>query len=190
VDLMRMPGLGLMAGMAAGRRTTPPAGFDFPFDDYPLALRRRGNRHLTDFKPEAYAAAALAGPTYFVDIVTGNDGNPGTSWGAAVKSIFVATQLGNAGGVPFQVSVKSGVYSRANSFTNGGPMVIPTQPAAYRAVDGRVICWAGGGTGPGGGCRHLQRDRRILGAGWRHALCASRRWRRADKRQLARAARR
>lgn len=142
-----MPGLGLSGAGSAGRRVGPPSGLGFPFADYPLAVRRRGGRFLTDFKPEAYAADALAGPSYFVDIATGNDGNPGTSWGAAVKSIFVATQLGNAGGVPFQVSVKAGVYSRANGFTNSGPMVIPTQPAAYRAVGGRVTCWAGGDLG-------------------------------------------
>ena len=144
---MRMPGLGLAGSGAASRRVAPPSGFDFPFADYPLAIRRRGGRYLTDFKPEAHASAALAGPSYFVDIASGNDGNAGTSWGAAVKSIFVATQLGNAAGVPFNVAVKAGVYSRSNSFTNGGPMVIPTQPAAYRAIGGRVTCWAGGDLG-------------------------------------------
>lgn len=144
---MRMPGLGLSPAASAGRRAAPPSGLGFPFADYPLALRRRGGRFLADIKPEAHAAAALAGPTYFVDIATGNDGNAGTNWGAALKSIFVATQLGNAGGVPFNVAVKAGVYPRANSFTNSGPMVIPTQPAAYRAVGGRVTCWAGGDLG-------------------------------------------
>ncbi|WEK48509.1 MAG: hypothetical protein P0Y66_11770 [Candidatus Kaistia colombiensis] len=144
---MRMPGLGLAVGTSVGRRVAPPSGLGFPFADYPLALRRRGERYLADIEPEAYAAAALAGPGYFVDIATGHDGNAGTSWGAALKSIFVATQLGNAGGLPFNVSVKSGVYPRANSFTNSGPMVIPTQPVVYRAVGGRVTCWAGGDLG-------------------------------------------
>lgn len=143
---MRMPGLGL-AGPGGSHRVAPPSGFEFPFADYPLALRWRGGRFLTDCKPEDHASAALAGPRYFVDIATGNDGNAGTSWGAAVKSIYVATQLGNAGGVPFNVSVKAGIYSRANSFTNSGPMVVPTQPAAYRAIGGRVFCWAGGDLG-------------------------------------------
>ncbi|BCP52839.1 hypothetical protein K32_14560 [Kaistia sp. 32K] len=140
---MRMSGLDLVRRGSAGRRRAPPAGLGFPLADYPLAIRRRGGRFLCDFKPEAYAAAALAGPAYYVDIATGNDANPGTSWGAAVKSIFAATQLGNAGGVPFQVWVKAGTYSRVNNFTNMGPMVIPTQPAAYRAFGGRVTCWSG-----------------------------------------------
>ncbi len=144
---MRMPGLGLATGANAGRRVAPPSGLGFPFDEHPLRLRRRGGRFLTDIQPEAHAAAAFAGPSYFVDIATGNDSSPGTSWGAALKSIFVATQLGNAGGVPFNVAVKAGVYPRANSFTNAGPMVIPTQPAAYRSVGGRVTCWAGGDLG-------------------------------------------
>jgi len=142
-----MPGLGLSMAAGAGRRVAPPSGLGFPFADHPLRLRHRGGQFLADIRPEAYAAAALAGPSYFVDIATGNDGNAGTNWGAAVKSIFVATQLGNAGGVPFNVAVKAGVYPRANSFTNGGPMVIPTQAAAYRAVGGRVTCWAGSDLG-------------------------------------------
>jgi hypothetical protein len=140
---MRMPGLGLTLAASAGRRRLPPAGLGFPLADYPLAIRQRGGRFLTDFRPEAYAGAALAGPTYHVDIATGSDANAGTDWGTALKSIFVATQLGNAGGAPFNVRVRAGVYPRANNFTNNGPMVVPTQPAAYRAVGGRVTCWAG-----------------------------------------------
>lgn len=144
---MRMPRLGITARTRAGRRVAPPSGLGFPFSDHPLAIRQRGSRYLCDVRPEAHATAALAGPSYFVDLATGNDGNAGTSWGAAVKSIHVATQLGNAGGVPFNVAVKAGVYPRANGFTNSGPMVIPTQPVAYRAVGGRVTCWAGGDLG-------------------------------------------
>ncbi|WP_018184149.1 hypothetical protein [Kaistia granuli] len=140
---MRLPDLGLAWPGSPVRQRVPPAGLGFPLVDYPLALRQRGDRFLADFGPEAYASAALAGPTYHVDIATGNDTNAGTSWGTALKSIFVATQLGNTGGVPFNVRVKAGVYPRANNFTNNGPMVVPTQPVAYRAVGGRVTCWAG-----------------------------------------------
>lgn len=140
---MRMPGLGLARSGRAGRRRSPPVGLGFPFVDYPLAIRQRGGRFLTDFRPEAHAGAALAGAGYFVDIASGSDANAGTSWGAALKSIHAATLLGNAGGVPFHVEVKAGLYSRVNNFTNNGPMVVPTQPAAYRAVGGRVTCWSG-----------------------------------------------
>jgi hypothetical protein len=121
----------------------PPEGLGFPFADVPVILRQRGGRFVTDFRPEAHAAEALAGPTYHVDIATGSDSASGANWAAALKSIFVATQLGNTGGVPFNVLVKAGVYSRANNFTNNGPMVVPTQPVAYRAHGGRVTCWAG-----------------------------------------------
>jgi hypothetical protein len=140
---MRIASLGLGSFGRAGRHRAPPAGLGFPFNDHPVAVRQRGGRFLTDFRPEAYATAALAGPTYHVDIATGSDAASGAGWGTALKSIFVATQLGNAGGVPFNVLVKAGTYSRANNFTNNGPMVVPTQPAAYRAFGGRVTCWAG-----------------------------------------------
>lgn len=144
---MRMPNPGLSIAATRARRVTPPSGLGFPFADHPLALRRRGGRYLAHIDPASYAADALAGPHYFVDIATGDDSHAGTSWSAALKSIFVATQLGNAGGVPFHVSVKAGVYPRSNSFTDSGPMVVPTQPVAYRAVGGRVLCWAGGDLG-------------------------------------------
>ncbi|MCX5493089.1 hypothetical protein OSH11_00065 [Kaistia dalseonensis] len=127
----------------AVRRITPPDGFPFPFSTYPLAITRRGGRFATDFDPESRAGAALAGPAYYVDIATGNDANAGTSAGAPLRSIHKATQLGNAGGVPFQVRVKSGTYPRANNFTNNGTMVIPTQPVAYLAEGGRVTSWSG-----------------------------------------------
>jgi len=140
---MRSVGLGLHPYGDAVRRRAPPAGLGFPFADYPLAVRQRGGGFETDLRPEAHAAAALAGPTYHVDVATGSDASSGAGWGTALKSIFAATQLGNAGGVPFNVLVKAGVYSRANNFTHSGPMVVPTQPAAYRAFDGRVTCWAG-----------------------------------------------
>jgi hypothetical protein len=140
---MRMPGLGLHRSGSAGRRRAPPAGLGFPLAEFPLAIRQRGGRFLTDFRAEAHAAAALAGPTYHVDVAAGSDAGSGAGWGTALKSIFVATQLGNAGGVPFNVLVKAGVYSRANNFTNSGPMVVPTQPVAYRAFGGRVTCWSG-----------------------------------------------
>ncbi|ODT05927.1 MAG: hypothetical protein ABS35_46475 [Kaistia sp. SCN 65-12] len=138
-----MLGLGLHRSGGAGRRRAPPAGLGFPLADHPLAVRQRGGRFLTDFRPEAHAAAALAGPTYHVDVATGSDAASGAGWDTALKSIFVATQLGNVGGVPFNVLVEAGTYSRANNFTNSGPMVVPTQPAAYRAHGGRVTCWAG-----------------------------------------------
>ncbi len=140
---MRLPDLGLHRPGGAGRRRVPPAGLGFPLVDFPLVIRQRGGRFVTDFRPEAHAAAALAGPTYHVDVATGSDAASGAGWAVALKSIFVATQLGNAGGVPFNVLVKTGTYSRANNFTNGGPMVVPTQPAAYRALGGRVTCWSG-----------------------------------------------
>jgi hypothetical protein len=140
---MRAATIGLAGRPSAGRRIAPPAGLGFPFSTYPLVIRQRGGRFLTDFRPEAHAAAALAGPSYYVDIATGNDANAGTAWGSAVRSIFRATQLGNGGGVAFQVRVKAGTYPRASNFTDNGTMVVPTQDAAYRAEGGRVTCWAG-----------------------------------------------
>jgi hypothetical protein len=142
VALMRAATLGLHLAGRSGQRRSPPADLGFPFAEFPLVLRQRGDGFRTDFRPEAHAAA-LAGPTYHVDIATGSDAASGAGWGAALKSIFVATQRGNAGGVPFNVLVKAGVYPRASNFTDNGPMVVPTQEAAYRAHGGRVTCWAG-----------------------------------------------
>jgi hypothetical protein len=138
-------GFGSLGGLGSVS-ITPPAGFNWPFATYPLAVRAAGPYSFaTNFVPESYAAAALAGPTYFVNGSTGSDAANGTSLGTAVKSIWKATQLGNAGGVPFNVSVAAitGGYPRENGFSNVSTAVPNTQPAAYVATGGTVECWVG-----------------------------------------------
>lgn len=125
---------------------SPPSGFNWPFATYPLTVRQTGPyAFTTSFVPEAYAAAALAGPTYFVNGSTGSDAAAGTSLGTAVKSIWKATQLGNAAAVPFNVSVAAiaAGYPRENGFSNTSTPVPNTQPAAYVATGGTVECWIG-----------------------------------------------
>lgn len=123
-----------------------PTGFTWPFSTYPITITQTGPyKFTTNFVPETYAAAALAGTQYYVNGATGNDGNTGLSLAQAVKSIHVATTKGNAGGVPFRVAVASipAGYPRENGFTNGGTVVPNTQPVAYIATGGNVTVWIG-----------------------------------------------
>jgi hypothetical protein len=150
-------GLGLFGGVNLPGGTSPgpvaaPAGFNWPFATYPIAIIQTGPYSFTtNFVPEAYAAAALAGPQYWVDVATGNNANPGTQ-GAPVKSIWQATTLANAAGVPATINVKYAAagYSRADGFANAGTPVPNTVPiayiaygAAYPAKGGIVDCWVG-----------------------------------------------
>ncbi|WP_445222250.1 hypothetical protein ACKWRH_21585 [Bradyrhizobium sp. Pa8] len=123
----------------------PPAGFAWPFNQYPITIQQSGpNSFTTSFVPESYASAALAGPSYYVNCSTGNDANPGTS-GSKVKSIWKATQLGNAAAVPFNVQVDyvAAGCPRENGFSNVSTVVANTQPAAYVAVGGTLDVWTG-----------------------------------------------
>jgi hypothetical protein len=114
---------------------SPPAGFNWPFALYPLVVRRVNGVVTTDFNPEAYVRAELAGPSFFVNGSTGNNANPGTL-AQPVKSIWKGTQLANATGVPCNVLVAwiSGGYSRADGFSNASTTVPNTVPIAYIAT--------------------------------------------------------
>ena len=137
-------GFGSVGASRAATTLAPPAGFNWPFATYPIAIKKTGATFTTNFVPENYATAALAGPSYYVNCSTGNDANPGTS-GSKVKSIWKATQLGNAGGVPFNVQADyvSAGCPRENGFSNVSTTVPNTQPAAYIAVGGTLEIWTG-----------------------------------------------
>lgn len=123
-----------------------PVGFNWPFATYPLSIQQTSSTSfVTNFIAELYAAAALAGPTYYVNGSTGSDAAAGTALGTAVKSIWKATQLGNAGGVPFNVRVAAiaGGYPRENGFSNSSTPVPNTVAAAYISTGGVVECWTG-----------------------------------------------
>jgi hypothetical protein len=123
---------------------TKPSGFNWNAS-YTVLAYWSGSKYATTFTPSSYATAALAGPTYYVNGLTGLDTNNGTSAGTPVKSIWKATQLGNTGAVPFNVSVAAiaGGYPRENGFSNSSTAVPNTQPAAYQATGGTVETWAG-----------------------------------------------
>jgi len=85
-----------------------------------------------------------AGATqYYVDVVNGVDANNGSTWALAFKSIYKATQAGNAAAVPYTVNIAAGWYPRANGFSNNGAGVTPTQSCVFRGIGGQVICHTG-----------------------------------------------
>lgn len=83
-------------------------------------------------------SVALSAPsaTYYVNYSTGNDTNGGLSAGAAVKSIWKAVALANAGGVPSKIVVAAGAYPRSWMPGNG---TTPTVDVALVASGGRVV---------------------------------------------------
>ena len=113
-----------------------PAGFLWNFAKYPMSIVGNGaGGFLCDFVPEVYHQPALSGTTYFVSTV-GSDSNSGlTSYANALASIGHAITLGNAGGVPYCVVVKAGLYYRTQGFFG----LIPTQACAFLADGGRVV---------------------------------------------------
>ncbi|UEM16776.1 hypothetical protein J4G43_022710 [Bradyrhizobium barranii subsp. barranii] len=148
-DALALLNSSLLTGSGA---LQPPSGFNWPFATYPLKVRQTGAyAFTTNFVPEAYAAPALAGVVYWADVGAGSNTNPG-SQASPVKSIWKATQLANAGGVPATVMVKynSAGYGRADGFTNTSTPVPNTVPIAYIAYGatfpaqgGIVDCWVG-----------------------------------------------
>lgn len=145
----------LLTALGSPQVLAPQAGFNWPFGTYPLTISATGlYTAKTDFVPESYMAAALAGPQYWVDVsAAGSDANPGTQ-ASPVKSIWKATQLANAAGVPARVMVKWNAlgYGRANGFTNTSTPVPNTVPIAYigygvdyPAQGGIIDCWVGDG---------------------------------------------
>jgi hypothetical protein len=132
-------------GALGNASISPPAGFNWPFATYPLTVRQTGaNSFSTNFNPESYAAAALAGPVIYV-AGNGSDAGSGTS-GSPYRSIWKAIQAGNALAVPYKVSIDcsvSGSFPRENGFTNNNTLVPATQPAAFVATGGRAEVWTG-----------------------------------------------
>lgn len=130
---------------APGLSAPPPAGFNWPFNTYPVSFAWNGTGYTSTFNARSYATAAFAGTKYFVNGSTGSDANNGLTLGTAVKSIWKATQLGNATAAPFNVSVAqiAGGYPRENGFSNVSTATPNTQPAAYVAT-GAVLPAAGG----------------------------------------------
>lgn len=124
---------------------TMPVGFNWPQNLYPLTIAFNGTGYVTSFNSMQYARGAFAGTQYFVNGSTGSDANTGLSLAQAVKSIWKATQLGNATGAPFIAWIASipGGYPRENGFANVSTPVPNTQPAAYVATGGTVETWAG-----------------------------------------------
>lgn len=118
-----------------------PVGFSFPFTRYPITFRWTGSAWVSTFSAPAYAAAALAGTTYYVDIATGNNANTGLTTGQKLKSIHAAVTKGNATGASFNIVVTAGTYPRNHGPTNSAT-VFPTQPCAMVATGGRVISGA------------------------------------------------
>ncbi|MCK1445441.1 hypothetical protein IVB43_23940 [Bradyrhizobium sp. 48] len=134
------------SGSQGRARISPPVGFSWPFNQYPIKIQQSGpNSFTTNFVPESYAGPALAGQSFYFDCGTGNDANPGTS-GSRVKSIWKATQLGNATGAPFNVhgNTVAGGCPRENGFSNVSTVVPNTQPAAYIIDGGGTLdIWTG-----------------------------------------------
>lgn len=130
-------------GVVANASLDFPSGFTWPQSTYPLDFGYDGTKYTSDFDPTAYAAAALAGTQYFVNVGTGSDVADGFTSGTAVKSIWKAIQLGNATATPYRVSIAPGSYPRENGFTNTGTLVPATQPAAFVASGAGVECWTG-----------------------------------------------
>lgn len=85
----------------------------------------------------ARRSQALSNPlaTYYID-PAGNDANDGLTSGTAVRSIWKAVSLANAGGVRAKIMVKAGDYPRSNSPAASG--TAPTVDVAYVAYGGRV----------------------------------------------------
>jgi hypothetical protein len=141
-----MQSKGDLSFSSGGYAIVPPDGFTWPSEKYPISVTpAEGYAFNTTFSPEDYARPALAGPTYYVNGTTGSDANTGLSLAQAVKSIWKATQLGNAAAVPFNVQVAAitGGYPRENGFSNSSTPVPNTQPAAYIATGGIAECWVG-----------------------------------------------
>lgn len=84
-------------------------------------------------------ARTAPGATFYVDVSTGNDANPGTI-GSKVKSIWKAIALANAAAVPTKIIVTGSTYFRTNNpWFNGGSGIQPTVDLALIADAGRVI---------------------------------------------------
>jgi hypothetical protein len=118
------------------------SGFDWPYETYPVTFGWNGTSFTCDLDPEDYAAAALAGTQYYVDVDTGSDVADGLTSETPVKSIHRAITLGNATAAPFRVAVAAGSYPRENGFTATGALVPATQSCAIIGT-GLVECWTG-----------------------------------------------
>jgi hypothetical protein len=84
--------------------------------------------------------ARVYSTNYYVDVTNGNDANDGSTWALAFKSIWKGTTAGNAAAVPYTVNIAPGTYFRANSFSNNGTEVVPTQTCVFKGVGGKVVC--------------------------------------------------
>ncbi len=122
-----------------------PAGHGWPSGSYPFDLGYNGAKYTCDFVPTAYATAALAGPTYYVNSATGNNANTGLDPALPLQSIWRATALGNTAAVPFnvRVAVTALMYPREHGFTNNGTVTPNTVAAAYIATGGVAEVWVG-----------------------------------------------
>lgn len=132
--------------VASSGAVASPSGFNWPQGTYPITFSRSGSTLSTNFNPATYAAAALGGTKYFVNVATGSDANTGLSSGQSLKSIHAAITKGNTAAVPFWIEVNcatSGSFPRENGFTNTGTLVPATQPCAVVAINGRAECWTG-----------------------------------------------
>lgn len=111
-----------------------PTGLNWPQGDYPLRLRLGAST--ADLDPETLVNVAIwTGTAYYVDVVSGNDGNAGTSTETPVKSIKQAITLGNATSAAYRIYVKTGDYEQAYSINGTTGSVQPTQHCAIIAVD-------------------------------------------------------
>lgn len=136
----------MVRGGAAGQIALP-AGFPWPLATYPITFGFSNGVYTANFDPRPYNAGLRLGqPTLFANLGTGSDANNGLTPATAVKSIFKATQLGNATNLPFYVQIDASggtSFPRDNNFTNVGTPVPNTQEAAYVVVNGTIDCWSG-----------------------------------------------
>lgn len=125
--------------------TTLPGLLGWPSETYPIDFGYNGSAYTSNFNPESYAAAALAGPTYYVDVSRGNNANTGLDPNLPLQSIWRATALGNTAAVPFNVRVAAVAagYPREHGFTNNGSVTPNTVAAAYIATGGTAEVWVG-----------------------------------------------
>lgn len=95
-----------------------PTGFSIPTVLSGLEVYKNGREYTTNIRPIDLIDTTTIANIIHVDIATGDDVNSGSTWQAAVKSIWRAIELAlaPASGIDSRIFIKSGIYPRENSF--------------------------------------------------------------------------
>lgn len=127
-------------------RYTPPSGLGWPSRFAFESIELPNGEFTALLDPKSLVTQSIwSGPAFYVS-TTGSDSADG-SLATPLRSIWKATELGDATGVPYRVMIKGGQYRMPHSI-NGQPPSWPTppvaalkepvQPCALIAYDGRV----------------------------------------------------